>query len=347
MREVTGFDFEIGHSPGAGAVARAIASRTQRAEGWLSELFGFRPRFRLEVLDADDWSRRAEVPIYGMPHVGNENVIYVAASDSDLFDDILLLTQKHLPDDERVSFEAVYGGPPDLRPFADLLAIHELAHLYHLERGFDFGRFWLTELFCNLALEGYVLEAEPEARSVLETLPRASRHIPPSELNLWRLDNMADSTGVNYGWYELQLHAEAIPIWGEGGRDLVRTPLTSIKLRRSGMEPSALMSCIHVSLKLHSTGRREELLSHRPPTELRRRMIEPMQTNVLYYGDNLDILRRYLPDAAVDLVYLDPPFNSNRDDNVIFRDESGNATDPQLLAFEDTWHWGPSADEAP
>jgi 16S rRNA G966 N2-methylase RsmD len=49
-------------------------------------------------------------------------------------------------------------------------------------------------------------------------------------------------------------------------------------------------------------------------------------TNVLYYGDNLDILRRYLPDAAVDLVYLDPPFNSNRDYNVIFRDESGNAT---------------------
>ena len=42
-----------------------------------------------------------------------------------------------------------------------------------------------------------------------------------------------------------------------------------------------------------------------------------LATNLLYYGDNLDILRRYLPDAAVDLVYLDPPFNSDRDDNVI------------------------------
>ena len=58
----------------------------------------------------------------------------------------------------------------------------------------------------------------------------------------------------------------------------------------------------------------------------------------------IESVRRYLPDAAVDLVYLDPPFNSNRDDNVIFRDESGNATDAQLLAFEDTWHWGPSAE---
>jgi site-specific DNA-methyltransferase (adenine-specific) len=73
-------------------------------------------------------------------------------------------------------------------------------------------------------------------------------------------------------------------------------------------------------------------------------MTSDLQTNVLYYGDNLDILRRYVPDASVDLIYLDPPFNSNRDYNVIFRDESGNATDAQLLAFEDTWHWGPSAE---
>jgi site-specific DNA-methyltransferase (adenine-specific) len=69
-----------------------------------------------------------------------------------------------------------------------------------------------------------------------------------------------------------------------------------------------------------------------------------LQTNVLYYGDNLDILRRYLPDASVDLVYLDPPINSNRDYHVSFRDESDNATDAQLLAFEDTWHSGPSAE---
>ena len=62
----------------------------------------------------------------------------------------------------------------------------------------------------------------------------------------------------------------------------------------------------------------------------------PMQTSVLYDGDNLDILRRYLPDVSIDLVDLDPPFNSNRDDNVIFRDESGNRSDAQLLAFEDS-----------
>jgi site-specific DNA-methyltransferase (adenine-specific) len=69
-----------------------------------------------------------------------------------------------------------------------------------------------------------------------------------------------------------------------------------------------------------------------------------MDTNVLYYGDNLDILRRYIPDESVDLVYLDPPFNSQRDYNVIFKNEAGRNTDAQLVAFEDTWHWGPNAE---
>ena len=66
-----------------------------------------------------------------------------------------------------------------------------------------------------------------------------------------------------------------------------------------------------------------------------------MKTNVLYYGDNLDILRRFIPDESVDLVYLDPPFNSNASYSVIFKDESGRGSDAQMTAFDDTWHWGP------
>jgi site-specific DNA-methyltransferase (adenine-specific) len=61
--------------------------------------------------------------------------------------------------------------------------------------------------------------------------------------------------------------------------------------------------------------------------------------NTLYYGDNLDILRNYIPDESVDLIYLDPPFNSNRTYNVLFKDESGIQSSAQIAAFEDTWHW--------
>jgi len=69
-----------------------------------------------------------------------------------------------------------------------------------------------------------------------------------------------------------------------------------------------------------------------------------MEPNALFYGDNLDILRKYIADASVDLIYLDPPFNSNATYNVLFKDESGNNTDAQLVAFDDTWHWGPDAE---
>ena len=66
--------------------------------------------------------------------------------------------------------------------------------------------------------------------------------------------------------------------------------------------------------------------------------------NTLYYGDNLPILREYIQAASVDLVYLDPPFNSNRSYNVLFQDESGADSDAQIKAFDDTWHWGASAE---
>jgi len=68
--------------------------------------------------------------------------------------------------------------------------------------------------------------------------------------------------------------------------------------------------------------------------------------NRMYYGDNLEILRNrdYFPNAFVDLIYLDPPFNSSRSYNVLFRDESGRESDAQITAFEDTWHWGPESE---
>ena len=69
--------------------------------------------------------------------------------------------------------------------------------------------------------------------------------------------------------------------------------------------------------------------------------------NRLYYGDNLEILRNreYFPDECVDLIYLDPPFNSNRNYNVLFKAESGADSEAQITAFEDTWHWGETAEE--
>jgi DNA modification methylase len=68
--------------------------------------------------------------------------------------------------------------------------------------------------------------------------------------------------------------------------------------------------------------------------------------NTLFYGDNLPILREHLIDESVDLIYLDPPFNSNRSYNVLFREESGQEAKAQITAFEDTWHWNAATEQA-
>src|SRR3954466_15591347 len=69
-------------------------------------------------------------------------------------------------------------------------------------------------------------------------------------------------------------------------------------------------------------------------------------TNALYYGDNLVVLRQSVATDSVDLLYLDPPFNSNASYNVLFKAPSGEGSQAQIEAFEDSWHWNESAERA-
>ena len=73
-----------------------------------------------------------------------------------------------------------------------------------------------------------------------------------------------------------------------------------------------------------------------------------IKTNVLYYGDNLDILRNreYFADECVDLIYLDPPFNSKATYNVLFKEKNGTNSAAQITAFDDTWHWDINSEKA-
>lgn len=68
--------------------------------------------------------------------------------------------------------------------------------------------------------------------------------------------------------------------------------------------------------------------------------------NKLFYGDNLDVLRRYVRDESVDLIYLDPPFNSRQDYNVLFAEKDGTRSSSQIMAFEDKWEWNLDAERA-
>ena len=70
------------------------------------------------------------------------------------------------------------------------------------------------------------------------------------------------------------------------------------------------------------------------------------QHNHLFFGDNLDILRQHIADESVDLIYLDPPFNSNATYNVLFRERSGEDSAAQITAFDDTWSWSSESEFA-
>jgi len=71
-----------------------------------------------------------------------------------------------------------------------------------------------------------------------------------------------------------------------------------------------------------------------------------MFENTLYYGDNLDVLRLHIKDESVDLIYLDPPFKSNQDYNVLFAEQNGTRAAAQIKAFKDTWRWDRVAERA-
>jgi len=71
-----------------------------------------------------------------------------------------------------------------------------------------------------------------------------------------------------------------------------------------------------------------------------------MTDNILYYGDNLDVLRRHIKDETVDLIYLDPPFKSDATYNVLFAEQNGSRAAAQVRAFEDTWQWDRAASRA-
>jgi DNA modification methylase len=87
-------------------------------------------------------------------------------------------------------------------------------------------------------------------------------------------------------------------------------------------------------LPIHPKTRRSDALGAR---QRRSEKKEPAST--LWYGDNLEVLREQIPSESTDLVYLDPPFNSNRAYNIIFKGPAGAGPPSQIQAFDDTWTW--------
>jgi len=229
LRSLEGVAFPVSFSAGAETRAKSMVTRCERAHRYLKDVLGFDPTLRLLVLSPDDWADHTSIQPYGMPHFVGATTIVVGAETGGFFQSIILMLDETLTPAQRSEMEAVYGvadGQPDLSPFADLLVVHELGHLFHEQVPFDFSRLWLRELFVNLCLHAYVAEAEPERLPALTVFPRLMALLPIGRVRHRSLEDFerlyAGVGPENYGWYQCRLHVAAGSIYDEGGTGALR-----------------------------------------------------------------------------------------------------------------------------
>jgi hypothetical protein len=208
-------------SPGAEARAAALGARAERARAWLVEQLDAPFSFDLYVLDEDEWADHAEFPDYGIPHANPDSgKIVLGAQPATLFGSVCAQFWPDLKEDSRDAMHRVYGNPPLLEAFADLVLVHELAHLVP-RRGQPLPTMWHEELFADLGTVGYLASEEPDELPVYMTFMRAGSDVPPSCVPYSAAMDIASSfeTGgfANYVWYHCHLNLAAERLWNTQG----------------------------------------------------------------------------------------------------------------------------------
>jgi hypothetical protein len=229
LAELEGFSFPAFASPESLTQATRVAERCRRALDWLAGIFGQRPAFTLIVAGPRDWQRVARIDLYGMPHAF-PGLIVTGAEPPGFWHDYAVALMQDLPPQGRRRLTAVYGDPLQLgERFADLVIVHELAHLFHdydEQTGLtSFPRLWLAELFANIALHGYIADTEPDQLASLQTVCQLTWQAPADRWAIRELDRMETSLAagpLNYAWFQLRLIAVADGIWQAGNARAMR-----------------------------------------------------------------------------------------------------------------------------
>jgi hypothetical protein len=207
-------------SAGAEARAGALGARAERARDWLAEQLDAPFSFDLYVLDEDEWADHSEIPEYGIPHANPENnKIVLGAQPATLFGSVCAQFWPDLNEDSREAMHRVYGDPPGLEAFADLVLVHELTHL--VPRGQSLPTTWHEELFADLGTVGYLASEEPDELPVYMTFMRAGCDVPPSRFPYSAAMDIASGFEAggfaNYVWYHCHLSAAAERLWDSHG----------------------------------------------------------------------------------------------------------------------------------
>jgi hypothetical protein len=229
------FSFPVFSSSGGSDRARSVATRCDRAILWLASYLEMPPTPPLFVLGRQDWQRIALMPQYGLPHASRRQII-MGQEPSDIWHKMTSAVWPDLSPASQKRLRDVYGTPPDLGTFADLVVAHEVTHLADNPAWLDEWKpgsetfwgntprlLWFVELFANVGLHGYICECEPEALPTLETVFDVIWHTPPARWPITDLHRMhesataADADGTNYVWFEFGLQVLAKHLWEECG----------------------------------------------------------------------------------------------------------------------------------
>jgi hypothetical protein len=207
-------------SPGAEARGEALRTRAERARNWLAEQLDAPFSFDLYVLDEDEWADHAGIPEYGIPHADPEtNKIVLGAQPATLFGSVWEQFSPDVTEGSRDAMRRIYGDPPLLEAFADLVLVHELTHL--VPRGHSLPTMWHEELFADLGTVGYLATEEPDELPVYMTFRRAGCDVPSSRFPYSAAMDIANSFEAggfaNYVWYHCHLNVGAERLWSTRG----------------------------------------------------------------------------------------------------------------------------------
>ena len=222
----------------AGLEKRAVAIGRIAADSYayLADLLAVRPEAQVLVLSEADWASRSSVPLYGLPNA-DAGTLTVAGTEAPFWSE----AGSMVPDADRPELEAVYGAPDGsvtFGPFFDLIAVHEVAHLF-VSGTVHFPRLWLEELFANLCLHAWIERRAPTSRAALLALPRLGARARPEMFDYRTGDDFEREylamSGPNYAWFQFRLQMVAASVYEAAGEPAVVRLFNTFRLDKDAL----------------------------------------------------------------------------------------------------------------
>ena len=219
--------FTVYFSDGYQSRATEISELVDAAFSYYVQQLSFHPVVNLLVLAEEDWTTYSKFRlVYGMPHYDDEQTLIVAAHNNPFWKSFIPPLNE-VPVQWQSKLGKTYGLPDgsiSAGAFFDILALHELAHAFHMQAGINMQRKWMSELFCNIMTHNFVAERKPALLPALTVFPEfvvAGGYQQYRFTGLEELETNYEKIGLefpqNYGWYQCNWHKAAANFYNQHG----------------------------------------------------------------------------------------------------------------------------------